>query len=287
MTGPHVHAHGHHHHTQRQQNEAAVYDARAREWVEQLDDDELRLSASTPPYPNREHVEFLDDMFERMGDPAGLNVLEVGCGSGALSTYLGMRGANVVGLDVSSEMLAVARRRAEVNGVAGPVSFIDSPIETFDAPDDTFDVVIGNQTLHHLELVDAMRNIRRMLVPGGQALFAEPVLFLPEVARRIRNSPRVRKHFPERTDTPDERSLGVAEINAIRAEFPRSEVHNYQLLCRLQNFFELTDKRFQRLEAVDRVLLRRIPPARALTRYVVVVLETDTAKAMATQGAVA
>lgn len=283
----HGHAHGHSHPTQRQLNEAAVYDARARAWAEELDDDELRLSADSPPYPNREHVDFLDLMFARMGDPKGLRILEVGCGSGALSTYLGMRGAEVVGLDVSSEMLAVARRRAEVNGVSSRVEFVDSPIETYAEPDGSFDVVLGNQTLHHLELVDAMKNIRRMLKPGGVALFAEPVLFLPEIARKIRNSAIVRRRFPEVSDTPDERSLGTAEIQAIRSVFPASEMHTFQLLCRLQNFVELNDRRFQRLQSVDRKLLRRVPPARTLCRFVLLVLETEEATAVATRGAVA
>jgi SAM-dependent methyltransferase len=287
VNDPPAHGHSHAHPTKRQLNEAAVYDARAREWAEQLDETELVLTRERPPYPNREHVEFLDFMFGRIGDPVSLRVLEVGCGSGALATYLGMRGADVVGLDVSAEMLAVGRRRAYVNGVGDRVTFVDSPIESYDAVDASFDVVIGNQTLHHLELADAMRNIRRMLRPGGQALFAEPVLLLPEVARKVRNSTIVRRRFPERTDTPDERSLGQAEIAAIRSVFPSSELHPFQLLCRLQNFFEIDDKQFRRLEALDRALLRRVRPARTLCRYVVVVLETDNAATSAAKGAVA
>ena len=280
----HDHAHAHAHATQRQLNEAAVYDARARDWAAELDDADLRLTAAAPPYPNREHIEFLDLMFARIGDPRGLRVLEVGCGSGALSVYLAMRGATVTGLDVSAEMLALARRRAEVNGVAESASFVDSPIETFDAEEGSFDVVIGNQTLHHLELVDAMVNIRRLLRPGGQALFAEPVLFLPESARRVRNSAAVRRRFPERTDTPDERSLGVAEIDTIRDGFDSSELLHYQLLCRLQNFVPVSDGWFRRLEAADRVLLR-LRPARSLCRYVVLVLQTDPAAVRAAEGA--
>jgi hypothetical protein len=103
----------------------------------------------------------------------------------------------------------------------------------------------------------------------------------------VRNSAFVRRQFPERTDTPDERSLGHAEIAAIRSVFPSSELHPFQLLCRLQNFFEIDDKWFHRLETLDRALLRRVRPARALCRYVVVVLGTDNASTSAARGAVA
>ena len=276
----HAHAHGHAHAhaglpTQRQRNEAAVYDARARAFAEQVSDDDLRLDPAVPPYPNREHVEFLDLLLAEIGDLTGARVLEVGCGGGALSTWLAMQGAEVVGLDVSDETLELARRRAAVNGVSDRVEFRCCPVEDADDADGSFDAVIGNQTLHHLELAEAMTVVRRLLRPGGRAVFAEPVLLLPEIARTVRGSRPVRRFFPERTDTPDERSLGTAELAVVRAPFETSTVHEFQLLGRLQNFTELSDSGFARLERIDRVLLRRLPVSRRLCRYVVLVLVAD------------
>jgi len=256
--------------TQRQQNEAEVYDARARAFAASVDPAELVIDARHPPYPNREHVEFLDFAFAQMGPLAGRRVLEVGCGSGALSTYCALRGASVTGLDVSLEMLRLAQRRAELNGVADLTRFVDCPVEVFDEPDGSYDLVIGNQTLHHLELREAMGTISRLLAPGGRAVFCEPVLFLPEGFRRVRNSGAVERFFPERTDTPDERSLGVAELALLQSCFGRSDVTPFQLSTRLQNFVELSDRWFERLQALDRRLLARLPASRALCRYVVV-----------------
>ena len=252
--------------TDRQAREAAVYDARFEE-LARSGEAELRLDPDRPPYPNREHVEFLDDMFDLISPLGGKRVLEVGCGTGALAVYAALGGATVVGLDVSASALEVAGRRAEVNGVSDRCSFRAEPIETFAEADGTFDVVLGNQVLHHFELDEAMANVRRLLAADGVAVFCEPVLLLPEAARRVRNSALVLRRFPSRADTPDERSIGEPEAERICAGFGRAETKTYQLFARLQNFVELSDPVFGRLEQVDRFVLANLRPARRLCRY--------------------
>ncbi len=256
----------------RQQNEAAVYDARAKSVLATVTDTDLLVASEHPPYPNREHVEFLDFVFDRIGPLDGVRALEVGCGSGTLSAYLARRGALATGVDVSVGMLELAAKRAATNGVADRVTLVASPIESLDLPDGSFDVVFANQVLHHLDLPRAMPNIRRLLAPGGQAIFVEPVLFVPEWMRSVRYSRPVTRFFPSRADTPDERSLDLTDIKAIRSVFDRSELREFQFLTRLQNFVHLSDAWFARLERYDRVLLRRVPPTRRWCRYVVLVL---------------
>ena len=259
-------------HTVRQQHEADVYDTRARDLMAGIDDEELGVDPDVPPYPNREHVEFLDLVLGRLGPLEGKRVMEVGCGSGALTTYLALRGATAVGIDVSVGMLEVAERRAAVNGVQRRVELVTGGVEDLDHPDGSYDAVIGNQVLHHLDLPRAMPNIARMLAPTGEACFVEPVLFLPRFAERLRYSPAVTRRFPSRRDTPDERSLDLEDIERVRAHFARSEVYPFQCTTRLQNFHHLSDRWFHRLERFDRALLARVPMSRRLCRYVVLVL---------------
>jgi 2-polyprenyl-3-methyl-5-hydroxy-6-metoxy-1,4-benzoquinol methylase len=259
--------------TARQQREAHVYDERAAALLDQLPDDELLVDPTTPPFPNREHVEPLGFALAQLQPLAGRRVLEVGCGSGNLTTWLALQGAAATGVDVSEGMLRVARRRAQVNDVSERVTLRSSALEALDDPDGSYDVVLANQVLHHLELDAAMDRIGRLLVPGGRAVFVEPVLLVPDVARRMRNSRIVTRRFPLRTDTPDERSLGVAELERIERSFATAERHTFQLLCRLQNFVELSDRSFARLQTIDRRLLR-LPGLWRLCRYVVLVLET-------------
>ena len=49
-------------------------------------------------------------------------------------------------------------------------------------PDDGFDVVTGYAILHHLPVLESLREVFRVLRPGGRVLFFEPNLTNPELA---------------------------------------------------------------------------------------------------------
>ena len=112
----------------------------------------------------------------------------------------------------------------------------------------------------------------RLLAPGALAVFCEPVLFLPELARTVRNSRLVARRFPLHTHSPDERSLDKADFATMRRWFRHVEWTPHQLLGRLQNFVELSDRTWQRLAAIDRVVLARLPGAASLCRIAVIEL---------------
>jgi cyclopropane fatty-acyl-phospholipid synthase-like methyltransferase len=63
------------------------------------------------PYP-------LEYAFYLLGDVAGKHVLELGCGSGENTVPLCQRGAHVLGIDVSSELIALAKQRLRQAGLA-------------------------------------------------------------------------------------------------------------------------------------------------------------------------
>ncbi len=255
--------------TDRQRVEADVYNARVRDSFAALRDDDLTVDASTAPFPNREHVDFLSFALSRLGDVRGRRLLEVGIGSGALSVHLALRGAQVTGIDVAEENVVVARRRAMVNGVAEHTDFRVVPVEQLADPDATYDGVIGNQVLHHFELPIAMANIRRMLRPGGRALFCEPVLLVPESLRRLRDSAPVKRVFPKKVDTPTERSISPEDVTIIRRVFPEARLRPFQIFARIQNFIELDDAWFGRIEGFDRRILRIFPAITPFARFVV------------------
>ncbi len=101
---------------------------------------------------------------------AGRRVLEAMCGSGQTTAYLLARGAEVTGLDISeSAMRSFRRRWPECPGVCA--SILDCPLD-----DELFDCVVVIGGLHHLHPhVDlAIREIHRVLKPGGYFCFMEP-----------------------------------------------------------------------------------------------------------------
>lgn len=112
----------------------------------------------------------LDLLHDGTAYPAGSNVLEVGCGVGSQTITLARRspGARITAIDVSSESLAVAKRRAVAAGVAN-VEFGHADI--YALARDTgavFDHVFVCFVLEHLDdPAAALRLIRGLLRPGG------------------------------------------------------------------------------------------------------------------------
>ncbi|OLL75670.1 methyltransferase [Pseudonocardia sp. Ae168_Ps1] len=102
-------------------------------------------------------------------DVRGRRILDAGCGSGPLLTSLRDRGATVTGVDSSSAMLALARRRL---GDDAALQLIDLR-DPLPFPDAAFDDVIASLVLHYLEdWSGPLTELRRVLVPGGRLIVA-------------------------------------------------------------------------------------------------------------------
>jgi 2-polyprenyl-3-methyl-5-hydroxy-6-metoxy-1,4-benzoquinol methylase len=266
---------------ERHAHEAETYDQMAEEILATWAEIDYLVDPARIPFANREHVDFLTDAVARLGPLPGRRVLEVGAGGGSLAVWLAQQGAEVVGIDVSPGILEVARKRAAVNKVADRTTFVCVPIEEFDPrtaglDHDHYDAIIGNNVVHHFDRDLAMSTIGRLLAPGAVAVFCEPVLFLPEWTRKVRNSRLVTRRFPPHTHTPDERSLDGHDFRILRRWFGHVEWTPYQVLCRLQNFVELSDRVWHRLEVLDRVLLRRVPGSKRICRMAVITLGNPT-----------
>ena len=98
-----------------------------------------------------------------LGDVAGADVLELGCGAAQWSIALAKRGGRMVGLDVSARQLAHARRLMTEAGVDFPL--VHASAEDVPLPDASFDIVFCDH---------------------GAMTFADPYRTVPEVARLLR-----------------------------------------------------------------------------------------------------
>jgi ubiquinone/menaquinone biosynthesis C-methylase UbiE len=101
---------------------------------------------------------------------AGQRVLDLGCGTATLLLMLKQRcpSADLVGVDGDPKVLAVARAKAEKQGVA--IRFDEALATRLPYADASFDRVLCSAMLHHLtreEKVQALRESRRVLAPGG------------------------------------------------------------------------------------------------------------------------
>jgi ubiquinone/menaquinone biosynthesis C-methylase UbiE len=101
----------------------------------------------------------------------GLRVLEIGCGTGNVTTRVtrAAPGADVVGSD--PDPLALARARRKVKGVSG-IRFERAYAQELPFADETFDRVLSSMMLHHLDddvKAAAAQEMYRVLCPGGAA----------------------------------------------------------------------------------------------------------------------
>jgi ubiquinone/menaquinone biosynthesis C-methylase UbiE len=115
---------------------------------------------------------------ERGGLASGRRALELGCGTAVFLTRVARSGAELVGLDLSQDLLVRAHER--VREIAN-VRLVCGNAEATPFPDRSFDVVYGSSVLHHLGLERALAESFRVLRPGGRAIFTEPNIVNPQV----------------------------------------------------------------------------------------------------------
>jgi len=109
------------------------------------------------------------DCIARAGvSTAGQRVLDLGTGTGSLARGFAARGAFVVGLDPSLEMLQEAVVLTRAAGLR--VHYIRAVAEAIGLMDDAFDVVCAGQCWHWFDRVRVSREVARLLHPGGHAL---------------------------------------------------------------------------------------------------------------------
>ncbi len=126
----------------------------------------------------------------------GMTVLELGCGTGYFTRELARSGADVVAIDVSPELLKIAR----ANTSAPNVQYQIQNAYALSYSERVFDSVVGSSVLHHLEIKDALRDIYRVLKPGGTIYFTEPNMLNPQIAIQ-KNIPWIKRKLG---DSPDE-----------------------------------------------------------------------------------
>jgi ubiquinone/menaquinone biosynthesis C-methylase UbiE len=105
----------------------------------------------------------------------GDQVVDLGCGTGQLSLPLAERGASVLAVDVSADMVARLEEKAAAQSVLG-VEGLAIPIENLSLPDASVDLIVTSYALHHLRDVDKDRLVTaacRWLRPGGTLVVAD------------------------------------------------------------------------------------------------------------------
>ena len=130
-------------------------------------------------YIDKQHCQLIESHI------VGKRVLDVGCGYGSLTHYLGSAGYDVEGIDYEEESISMAKRL-----------FPDARIGLANAeslnqyPDRWFDTVVLKDSLHHVvgegDSREFFKNIRRLLKENGRVVILDPnPQWILRIARRI------------------------------------------------------------------------------------------------------
>ena len=130
---------------------------------------------ASPGFRERRNRESLALLLARLGSVAGENVLEIGCGTGALTEPLasavGGHG-RVVAVDISEPMLGAARQRIAERGL-GNVTLLHGDAQVFEFEPAAFDLATSRMgVMFFADPVAAFRNVGGALNPGGRLVFA-------------------------------------------------------------------------------------------------------------------
>lgn len=135
-----------------------------------------------------------EDSLRVLGEVAGRDLLELGCGAAQWSIVLAGRGAHPVGLDLSERQLDHARRLMAEAGVSFPL--LHASAEAVPLPDESFDMIVSDH---------------------GAMVFGDPRRTVPEAARLLRDdgilafsmhTPFAEVCWPPDEDEPVERLAG-------------------------------------------------------------------------------
>jgi ubiquinone/menaquinone biosynthesis C-methylase UbiE len=108
---------------------------------------------------------------ELTGLRPGEHLVDLGCGPGAASRYAARRGARVTGVDPAPVMLDMARR---LTRRAPGVTFVEGTADAIPVADASVDAAWALATVHHWpDLEPSLREVARVLEPGGRFLAAE------------------------------------------------------------------------------------------------------------------
>ena len=197
---------------------------------------------------------------------AGADVLEYGCATGYHSFGIAPVARSVHGIDISDVAIAKATAEARRRGLTNATFAVADAMAT-GLPDASYDLIFGSGIIHHLDTERSVREIHRLLRPGGTAIFKEPLggNLLIEAYRRATPDAR----------TADEHPLLARDFAIMRSLFDRVDLRHYGLATLAAVPFRRTpvvEPLYRALASLDAMLLR-LPVMRDQAWYALIELK--------------
>ena len=164
-----------------------------------------------------------------LGDIKGKQILDVGCGNGSLSFYLAQEGANVIGIDLSKDLIEYCLEQSKELGLS--IEFREMNAQIPDFEEGSFDIILGSRIIHHLPDVGLFFNTcKRLLKTKGFIAFIEPLKKNPIVELN-------RKYFAPKERTIHEHPLFIRDVTNAGKIFGNLEHYEFFLLSPFAMYF--------------------------------------------------
>ena len=163
----------------------------------------------------------LEYAFRLLGDVRGKTVLDLGCGKGESLIPLAERGGNVIGIDISPELVRLAEARIRSSGVKAELA-VGSAYET-GLPDESVDIIFCIALIHHLDIPRVRAEMLRIVKSDGFVVLSEPIRF-------SKLYDRLRKLLPHSQNISEyEHPLTWSEFDYMVSGFSAEELRYFRL----------------------------------------------------------
>ena len=170
---------------------------------------------------------------------SGKRILDIGCGLGIASIILAERGAHVVALDISIEMVKRTVKRAEKSGYSDRIVGIVGDLSAISNKYEYFDLIYAGAVLHHcVELIMAIKHISNICKVGG-ALIAYDPFDSPIFAFARKYLPYTGKHRNE-----NEWPLKQSDYKIIENNFGSIEMVQFGIFTAVERVMNTNNKKY-------------------------------------------
>ncbi|MFC1865933.1 class I SAM-dependent methyltransferase [Chloroflexota bacterium] len=168
-------------------------------------------------------LDLTEKLLEFVKVEAKQDFLEVGCGNGLVTKYLAQEyNASVIGIDVDPQQIELACK--DVDSIEN-LRYLESDAADLPFKESSFDVVLSFGVLHHIKnWLDALKEVKRVLKPGGYFVYADIVY--PERVTRMDGSSNVSFGLV---------TIDIDQLNTFLEKFGFTTIHSQwqkRLVCR-------------------------------------------------------
>lgn len=178
------------------------------------------------------------------------NILDYGCGIGqSLQEVIKFNPKKVFGIDISE--VSIQKAKDSIQKSNSNVELLVDNCEKTKFNDNTFDIIYGSGILHHLDISLCLKEMHRILKPGGRFLFIEPLGTNPIINFYRKLTPNSR--------SKDEHPLINDDFELIKNNFNKLQIKYYGFFTLIFFPFYTTPKKsfnFKILKKIDQFLFK-------------------------------